>query len=91
MAAELAANYINMKLAAEKLRIARQNLALQKDIFSTVSAKYKSGLTDDIAYNQAEYLVAATEVQIPALQSEMEQYKNTLDEEDSYENIINSY
>ncbi len=78
VAAELAANYINMKLAAEKLRIARQNLTLQKDIFSTVSAKYKSGLTDDIAYNQAEYLVAATEAQIPALQSEMEQYKNTL-------------
>lgn len=78
VAAELAANYINMKLSAEKLRIARQNLALQKDIFSTVSAKYKSGLTDDIAYNQAEYLVAATEAQIPALQSETEQYKNAL-------------
>ena len=43
VAAELAANYINMKLSAEKLRIARQNLALQKDIFSTVSSPIFAG------------------------------------------------
>ncbi len=78
VAAELAANYINLKLASEKLRIAKQNLALQKDIQATVKSKYQSGLTDDISYNQAEYLVDYTEAQIPALQSEIEQYKNAL-------------
>ena len=78
VAAELAANYINLKLASEKLRIAKQNLALQKDIQATVKSKYQSGLTDDISYNQAEYLVDSTEAQIPALQSEIEQYKNAL-------------
>lgn len=76
--AELASNYINLKLAVEKLRIARQNVALQKDIFATVQAKYKNGLTDEIAYNQAEYLLNTTTAQIPALQNEIEQYKNAL-------------
>lgn len=78
VAAELAANYINLKLALEKLRIAKQNLSLQKDIQATVASKYQSGLTDDISYNQSEYLVDSTEAQIPALQSEIEQYKNAL-------------
>lgn len=78
VAAELAANYINLKLALEKLRIAKQNLSLQKDIQATVTSKYQSGLTDDISYNQSEYLVDSTEAQIPALQSEIEQYKNAL-------------
>ena len=62
----------------EKLRIAKQNLSLQKDIQATVASKYQSGLTDDISYNQSEYLVDSTEAQIPVLQSEIEQYKNAL-------------
>lgn len=76
--AEIALNYINLKLSEEKLRIARQNLRLQRDIFSTVKAKYQSGLSDDIAYNQAEYLLSTTEAQIPTYQTEIESYKNAL-------------
>ena len=78
VAAEIALNYINLKLAEEKLRIAQQNLSLQRDIFTTVKAKYQSGLTDDIAYNQAEYLLSTTEAQIPAYQTDIEAYKNAL-------------
>lgn len=78
VAAEIASDYVNLKLAVEKLRIAKQNLALQRDIFGVVKSKYQSGLTDDIAYNQAEYLLNSTETQIPQLQSQIEQYKNAL-------------
>lgn len=78
MAAEIASDYVNLKLAVEKLRIAKQNLALQRDIFGVVKSKYQRGLTDDIAYNQAEYLLNSTETQIPQLQSQVEQYKNAL-------------
>lgn len=78
VAAEIASNYVNLKLAVEKLYIARRNLALQRDIFAMVKAKYQSGLTDDMAYNQAEYLLNSTETQIPQLQSKIEQYKNSL-------------
>ena len=78
VAAEIASDYVNLKLAVEKLRIAKQNLALQRDIFGVVKSKYQSGLTDDIAYNQAEYLLNSTETQIPQLQSQVEQYKNAL-------------
>ena len=67
VAAEIASDYVNLKLAVEKLRIAKQNLALQRDIFGVVKSKYQSGLTDDIAYNQAEYLLNSTETQIPQL------------------------
>lgn len=78
VAAEIASDYVNLKLAVEKLRIAKQNLALQRDIFGVVKSKYQSGLTNDIAYNQAEYLLNSTETQIPQLQSQVEQYKNAL-------------
>ncbi len=76
--AELASNYINLKMAVEKLRLARENIALQRDIFATVNAKYQSGLADSIAYNQAKYLLSTTEASIPALESEIEQYKNAV-------------
>ncbi len=76
--AELALNYINLKLAVEKQNLAEQNFRLQKNIYNMVKSKYKSGLADDIAYNQAAYLLSSTEAQIPFYQGEIEQYKNAL-------------
>ena len=76
--AELALNYISLKLAVEKQKLAEQNARLQKNIYNMVKAKYESGLADDIAYNQAAYLLSSTEAQIPFYQGEIEQYKNAL-------------
>ena len=81
--AELALNYISLKLAVEKQKLAEQNARLQKNIYNMVKAKYESGLADDIAYNQAAYLLSSTEAQIPFYQGEIEQYKKNPSECDN--------
>ncbi len=78
LTAEIANNYISLRRAQEQLRISRQNLKLQEDIFDLVNTKYQVGLDDAIAYNQSKYLVETTRAQIPELESEAEAYANAL-------------
>lgn len=76
--AEIIANYVNLREAQEKLRIARHNLNLQRDILQTVQDKHAAGIADDLALNQAEYAVETTKSSIPPLQTQIENYKNAL-------------
>lgn len=76
--AETVLNYINLREAQEKLRIAERNLYLQRDILQTVRDKYNAGIADDLALNQAEYAVETTKSTIPPLKTQIENYKNAL-------------
>ncbi len=78
VAAEIAANYFNLLEGAENLRLAEKNTRLQQDIFATVKAKYDSGLTDDTAYSEAQYLLENTRAQIPTYKAAVESYRNAL-------------
>ena len=78
LAAEIAADYTSLFENRELLKTARENVALQQKIFAAVEAKYQSGLVDDIAYNQAKYLLAQTQAQIPGYESNIESYQNAL-------------
>lgn len=76
--AEVAADYINLRIFQEQLRISKQNLKLQEDIYEIVNAKYEAGLDDASALNQAKYAVETTKALIPALENSEEAYKNAL-------------
>lgn len=78
MTAEIATNYIGLRTAQEQVRIAERNLKLQKDIYETIAAKYKYGLTDPGTLNQARYAVENTQALIPDLKQNEEVYKNAL-------------
>lgn len=78
VAAEIAANYINLLENAENLRLAEKNARLQQDILETVKAKYTSGLSDETAYSEAQYLLENTKAQIPLYREAVEQYRNAL-------------
>ena len=78
VAAEIASNYINWAQSVKKLMTARKNAELQQQILHTVEAKYNNGLTDSIAYNQAQYLLANTKTQIPEFEKQAQIYKNAL-------------
>lgn len=78
MTAEVANTYVLMRTMQEKLRISNENLKLQQDILATVQAKYRSGLADDAALNQAEYAVQTTKALIPDLEYQENAYKNAL-------------
>jgi NodT family efflux transporter outer membrane factor (OMF) lipoprotein len=78
LSAEVMITYIKLKEAAEILRIMRKNLRLQEDILQTVRDKYKAGIADELALNQAKHSVSLTQSQIPSLENQLETYKNTL-------------
>lgn len=78
LTAEVANNYVNLRTAQEQLKFLEQNLLLQKSIYKTVEDKYNVGLADDITYNQAKYSVESVAAQIPAMKTEIENYKNAL-------------
>lgn len=75
---EIASNYILLREAQEKLRIAQNNLVLQNDILQTINDRYKAGIVDDLALNQAQYTVEQTKAVIPELYINIEQAKNAL-------------
>ena len=78
LAAEVANNYFLLKTTQEKLKIAQNNLKLQRDIFDTVKQKFDAGLTSSADYNQARYVVETTKAAIPALEYQMKAYQNAL-------------
>ena len=78
VAAEIAVNYINLQQNKAYLRMAKQNADLQRQIADIVKKEYQSGLSDETAYNQAEYLLQTTLAQIPQYESNIEVYKNSL-------------
>ena len=78
LAAEIASNYAYLMQNRELLKTARENEVLQKQIFAGVEAKYNTGLVDDIAYNQAKYLLVQTQAEIPMYESNIESYHNAL-------------
>ncbi len=78
LTAEIASDYFSLRENQEQLRIAKENLRLQRSIYDLVSEKHKAGLTDDISLNQSAYIVRTTELQIPQLESQIEAYENAL-------------
>ncbi len=78
MTAETANNYILLKTVQEQIHIAQENLKLQQDILQTVQNKYKAGMADEAALNQAEYAVHETKSLIPDLQYNEKAYINAI-------------
>ena len=67
--AEVALNYIEVRTYQSRLQIAENNLAAQEETFAITKARYQSGLTSELALQQARYLVSSTQAQIPDLRT----------------------
>ena len=78
IAAEIISDYISLRQNAENLRLAEKNARLQQEILNTVKSKYESGLADETAYSEAQYLLETTRAQIPQYRAAIEQYRNAL-------------
>lgn len=78
MTAEIASAYINLRQAQEQLHIARKNEAIQSNLYDLVKQKYDAGLADDIAYNQARYLLTTTRETIPQYEASVNSLQNSL-------------
>ena len=67
--AELARDYLELRDAQAQLRIARQNLAIARDLEKLVRIRRKDGVTTDLDVANAAAQVASIESRLPMLES----------------------
>lgn len=78
VAAEIAINYIDLRVYQERLRVAKENLHLQNETFQLNQDRYQAGLSDELSVNQARYNLESTRARIPVLQASLESSLNRL-------------
>jgi NodT family efflux transporter outer membrane factor (OMF) lipoprotein len=69
VASEVALNYLDARLAQERLRIARANLASQDETLRIVGWRVQAGLVSSLDLEQARQLRAQTAATIPTLET----------------------
>jgi NodT family efflux transporter outer membrane factor (OMF) lipoprotein len=67
--AEVARNYIEARSYQQRLIITRQNIQAQQEILSLTSNRFENGLGNDLAIQQANAVLTATEAQVPFLET----------------------
>ncbi|MBO4286944.1 MAG: efflux transporter outer membrane subunit [Kiritimatiellae bacterium] len=78
LAAEVAADYIELRTIQDRLQVARDNLKVQQETLDILASRNKAGIGDDLAVQQARYNVETTRATIPVLLVEEEAYINSL-------------
>ena len=78
LAAEIGRQYITLRTAQERLRVARANLKLQGETYDILKSRLDSGIGDELAVNQAKYNVEQTRAGIPNILVLEEQCMNGL-------------
>lgn len=78
LTAEITKAYINYRLNEKMLQIINDNYRLQSEILQIVEAKYKAGLADDLALEQAKSAQLSSKVQIPDFEIAFKSAQNNL-------------
>jgi NodT family efflux transporter outer membrane factor (OMF) lipoprotein len=76
--AEVAANYIQMRAYEERLRLAQQNVDLQKETLRIISLREQNGLVTELDVQQATCNLGQTESLIPRLEAGLRTTQNRL-------------
>jgi NodT family efflux transporter outer membrane factor (OMF) lipoprotein len=75
---EVATSYFSWISAAEELRVARQQLELQRRTLDIVTKRKDSGFASGLDWEQSRSQVAQTEASIPRMEASMKLAENTL-------------
>ena len=78
LTAEVARTYVLIRTLEERLRVARENLEVQRKTLRIADALYEGGAINELDHLQAESLLRDTEATIPPLQASLRQAKNSL-------------
>jgi NodT family efflux transporter outer membrane factor (OMF) lipoprotein len=76
--ADTASNYVNIRTAEERIRVAQKNLETQKESLRVASVQFQYGEVSELDVKQALTLVGQTQAQIPPLQNTLRQSKDAL-------------
>jgi multidrug efflux system outer membrane protein len=66
---EVALNYVELRGAQRRLRIARENIAAQRDTVELTEQRYRAGFIGELDVAQATAQLATTESQVPLLET----------------------
>ncbi|HZQ45770.1 MAG TPA: efflux transporter outer membrane subunit [Verrucomicrobiae bacterium] len=75
---DVASSYVNIRTTEARLRVATQNVEIQKESLRIASARYKAGETGERDVQQATTQLAQTEANIPQLKESLAQSQNGL-------------
>jgi len=78
VAAETATDYVQLRAVQERLRIARDNIALQEQTLALVRTRFESGLVGERDVSQAASNLAATRARVPLLEAAQRTAENRL-------------
>lgn len=78
LAAEVASNYVNLRLAQARLGVARQSLASRTETVRLVSLKQQAGLASGLEADQANLSLGQSQAQIPSLENSITQSQHAL-------------
>lgn len=78
LTADVATAYIRIRTHEERLKIARENVVIQRESLRLAEAKFRGGATTQRDVEQARTLLAGTEATIPSLQIELAKAEHTL-------------
>lgn len=70
---EVALNYVELRGAQRRLAIARENIRVQQDTVDLTRTRYEAGFTNELDVAQAQAQLAATQSQVPLLESQIRQ------------------
>lgn len=78
LAAEVASNYVNLRLAQSRLAISTQNLQSRQETTRLIQLKQTAGLATGLEVEQADLSLGQLQAQLPALRGNITQAQNTL-------------
>jgi NodT family efflux transporter outer membrane factor (OMF) lipoprotein len=78
LTADVANNYINIRVLEERLRVAAANVESQVESLRIAESRYRNGATSQLDVLQAETQLAQTQSQIPDLENSLAQTKYAL-------------
>lgn len=78
LAAEVALAYVELRNLQNRLRIAQNNLALQRETAQITQWRVQAGLASSLEAEQARQSTAQTAAQVPALQSSLAKSRHAL-------------
>ena len=78
LTAEVARVYVSIRILEERLKIAYENIELQKKSLNLATIRYTNGATTELDVQQAKTNLADTRAQVPALTRQLRQTNNAL-------------
>ena len=76
--AEVALNYLDVRVYQTRLDVAKANIEAQKKTAELIQSRYQAGLSNELALKQAMYNLKSTQSQLPTLRMGLEEAKNRL-------------